>query len=112
MHTWKIYDYSRTKTAAVLIYSFYFRSCATTSPMRIAIIHSVPPAFFYIFNSDILHISETLPKCTVIVTATRTKSNPVLVFFTLIFVNINETLDFYCSLRSRQHALRNITGKQ
>ena len=45
MHTWKIYDYSRTKTAAVLIYSFYFRSCATTSPMRIAIIHSVPPAF-------------------------------------------------------------------
>ena len=48
MHTWKIlkiYDYSRTKTAAILIYSFYFRSCATTSPMRIAIIHSVPPAF-------------------------------------------------------------------
>ena len=45
MHTWKIYDYSRTKMAAVLIYSFYFRSCATTSPMRIAIIHSVPPAF-------------------------------------------------------------------
>ena len=35
MHTWKIlkiYDYSRTKTAAILIYSFYFRSCATTSP--------------------------------------------------------------------------------
>ena len=27
------------------MYSFYFRSCATTSPMRIAIIHSVPPAF-------------------------------------------------------------------
>ena len=67
---------------------------------------------FYIFNSDILHISETLPKCTVIVTATRTKSNPVLVFFTLIFVNINETIDFCCSLRSRQHASRNITGKR
>ena len=49
MHTWKIlkiYDYSRTKTAAILIYSFYFRSCATTSPMRITTVHSVHLPFF------------------------------------------------------------------
>lgn len=81
MHTWKIYDYSRTKMAAVLIYSFYFRSCATTSPMRIAIIHSVPPAFS--LNFQIINLFKTEMHC--YCNRTTLKKQPCFTIFYIKF---------------------------
>ena len=95
----------QNRMSAILICSFYFRPCATTSPMRIAIIHSVPPAFSLYFsfrktsfflwtdflNAQNLHcsfmIKTVLFHLHCYCNRPIVKKQPCISIFTLIFVN-------------------------